>query len=731
MRVLVITTWFPSPRAPGAGSFVADDVRLLARTHEVTVLHLIPSADALGAPLTESVDGVQIRRFPMSPSRPWQLFRASRVIRRLLAGADVVHTMALSSLLPMAFVRVSIPWLHTEHWSGLLAPETIPRAMRVTLPLTERGLRRPDRVVAVSRGLAERISEVRAGAVDVIPNHVATPGNPAPNRNGSEGLRIISVGNLVPRKGSILAVQTIAELRRRGVDASLTWLGDGPLRAASQAEADRQGISDHVDFPGAAPKATVTDLLRDADVFLLPTESETFGVSIAESLVAGTPVVVGARGAQTEFVSEPDGVLVEERTPEAYADAVQRVCALNRSRSSGEIGAAARMTFSDETRARDYAAAYRAAGTHENDPGALMVDVIIAVHQLSRPIERAVSSVLRNRASLRVTVVCHNIAADDVARRLGELVHDPRVRLRELKDGLSRPAGPFNLGLELAEARFTSVMGSDDELEPGAVDSWIAVALRDGAEVVIPRVARAGGHLVPTPPSRPWRSRRLDMVRDRLSYRSAPLGLVSRVRFGEVRLDPQVATGEDVEYVTRLWSQSSRISRSRGPAYLIHADAESRTSTASRPIEEDLRFIGALLSSTTFQTLNVVQRDAVVTKILRINLIGAVHNRRDTGWRPGDREALAEVLTDLRRTAPRAQRPLSRMDRRLLDLMASSSAPESELRSAADARLHRLRPESLIARDVSATLHREGALRMSAASWLALISVARFFRRAR
>ncbi|MGW9156573.1 MULTISPECIES: glycosyltransferase [unclassified Microbacterium] len=721
MKVLVVTTWFPSVEAPQTGTFVADDVQLLSASHEVVVLHLAPPGQVRDA-RTDRVDGVTIVRVPMSPSRPDQLLRVGPVIRRHLADADVLHTMALSSLLPFSPIRVRIPWVHTEHWSGLIAPETVPAAMRATLPLTERGLARPDVVVAVSDLLAARIAAIRRGPVVVIPNHVESPAEPAPPRSRTAAVRLIAVGGLVPHKGPLLAVSALAELRRRGVDASLTWLGDGPLRAEVSAAAERAGVAEHLRLAGAVAKAEVTSALQQSDVFLLPTESETFGVAIAEALVAGVPVVVGARGAQSAFVDEPDGALVTERTPTAYADAVQRIVELNSDRTPEQIGADARERFSPSTRADAYLTAYAQAGVPV--PAAPRVDVVIPVHEVSRPIERAVASVLRNDVPLRVTVVAHDLDSDSVRTRLGALADDPRVRLTEHRDGLRRPAGPFNHGLDLATAAFVSVMGSDDELEPHAIDSWHRRAVRDGAEAVIPVLAHAGGRPVPTPPTRPLRVRRLALTKDRLSYRSAPLGLVSRSRFSDLRFDTTVATGEDIGYVTTVWSRATGVSFDRrGPAYLVHSDAETRTSTTTRPVTADLGFIDPLLASDDFRALSAAARASVVVKILRINVIGAVHNRRAAAWPGADRASLARVVGALRAAAPAAEHPLSLVDRRILDLAADEGSATASLLAQTSRRTNRLAPASLVARTLTGTLHREGPLRMAAASVLALVRV--------
>lgn len=156
MRVLVVTTWFPTRTAPGSGAFVARDVAALAQDHDVRVLHLVaPGVDDGERSLVH--DGVPVERVPMAPHRPDQVLAAAREVRARAGAADLVHTVAISSLLPLARWRPDRPWVHTEHWSGLLAPETLPPAVRVARPLAARLLRRPDVVTVVSEHLAPGI----------------------------------------------------------------------------------------------------------------------------------------------------------------------------------------------------------------------------------------------------------------------------------------------------------------------------------------------------------------------------------------------------------------------------------------------------------------------------------------------------------------------------------------------------------------------------------------------
>ncbi|MBO3664984.1 glycosyltransferase family 2 protein [Microbacterium stercoris] len=349
------------------------------------------------------------------------------------------------------------------------------------------------------------------------------------------------------------------------------------------------------------------------------------------------------------------------------------------------------------------------------------VDLVIAVHDPARPIDRAVGSVLdATDAEVRVTVVVHGIDPDLIARNLATRLPDPRLRLLPFSDGRRSPAGPFNAGLDAADAPFTSVMGSDDTLEPHAIDSWLRVARRDAADVVIARLRHAGGAAVPTPATRPFRSRRLDGVRDRLSYRSAPLGLVSRARFGDLRFALDVPTGEDIPYVTALWFSGAGIAYDRrGPAYLIHDDGGPRTTFARRSIADEFAWLDRLLAEERFSTLPAAARSAAVAKLIRIQLFGAIFYRADAElWGASERAALADVAARLVETGAGVHEQLSRRDRDVLDGALDPARPATELIAAAYARRRFLAVGSLLPRRLRFALHREAPLRFAAATAL-------------
>ena len=118
MRIGVVTTWYPSRRSPGAGSYVARDVAALAVDHDVTVLHLV--SPALDDGDRDFLDGtVQVRRVRADVRTPAGWWAARAQVGEFLADVDVLHTMAAPALLPWIFKRPGLPWVHTEHWSGV------------------------------------------------------------------------------------------------------------------------------------------------------------------------------------------------------------------------------------------------------------------------------------------------------------------------------------------------------------------------------------------------------------------------------------------------------------------------------------------------------------------------------------------------------------------------------------------------------------------------------------
>lgn len=349
-----------------------------------------------------------------------------------------------------------------------------------------------------------------------------------------------------------------------------------------------------------------------------------------------------------------------------------------------------------------------------------LVDVVIPVHTDARPIARAVASVLTGtRADIRINVVCHNVRQSLIRTALGDWAADPRVRLLEFNDGVPSPAGPINHGLDLATARFTALLDSDDTYERGAIDAWLRVQARDDADAVIPMFAYADGSSTRTPPTRPFRRRRLDGARDRLAYRTRLHGLVSRSRFADLRMTPGLRTGEDVMQGATIWFSGARISFARRtPSYRIHEDSGERTSAAPKPASEALAFLDHALAPEFICGLSVSQREAFAIKLLRTHVMDVLRTAIDAGD-DTDIEVTAAAVRRICDMAPRSLGILSRRDASILAELLRSSPDVSKLDAALAIRTDYRRPSNLLTGSASRILHREAPLRFLTATLLA------------
>ncbi|MCT2025143.1 glycosyltransferase [Dermabacter hominis] len=358
MIVTAVTTWFPTRQSPTRGAFVVRDLHAIQKHADVRLIHLVPPHDDDGTRRLVH-EGIEVLRIPFSPSHPHGWLRAIRVLNRALSRSDVVHSMAFSSLLALTPARIEIPWLHTEHWSALTTPDTLPGPIRAVLPILTQLLRFPDRVSAVCDFLARPIRDVRRDRpVDVVPC-IVEPGNLIPRRSRQDGaLRLVSTGGLIERKDPLIAVDTVAHLVGAGYDVTLEWLGDGPLKEATRARAVDLGVGERVVLAGSQPSHKVRERLGAADLFFGPTRADNFFVSAAEALIAGRPVVVGATGGQGEYIDPSVGALVPCQDPAAYASAILDVDARTRELSSEDIASVIGDRFSSERVGRAYAQLY-------------------------------------------------------------------------------------------------------------------------------------------------------------------------------------------------------------------------------------------------------------------------------------------------------------------------------------------------------------------------------------
>jgi N-acetyl-alpha-D-glucosaminyl L-malate synthase BshA len=199
--------------------------------------------------------------------------------------------------------------------------------------VTKFSIERSDAVTAVSNYLRDE-TYAAFGCVscdiEVIPNFVNLaeyfPSDETRCRSAlapPETKVLMHVSNFREVKRVPDVVRCFARVREQ-VPAVLVLVGDGPERQATAAEAERLGVGSDVRFLGKVD--AVADLLRAADLFLLPSSSESFGLSALEAMACGVPVVASDVGGLPEVVAPGEtGALVPVGDVDAMAQAALRL----------------------------------------------------------------------------------------------------------------------------------------------------------------------------------------------------------------------------------------------------------------------------------------------------------------------------------------------------------------------------------------------------------------------
>ncbi|MFC7725615.1 glycosyltransferase [Nocardioides sp. GCM10028917] len=259
----------------------------LAAERNVRVVAVAGTPPSLPGVSSSSL-GLAPRRFAMA-ARWWRIFRHFDVAPEqtiVLVGP----WLAVPALLVPRFRRNRlVVWEHSLMREQI---ETTP-ARRTLWTLARRLYRRADAIVAVSKPLAQDLaSTFGTDSVHVIPNLVSVGMSPVRrlDREPSDVYRAISVGSLTANKRHALAIDAVAATP----DLLLDIFGDGPERAALEAQVAASGASDRIRLHGHELHDRVMLEVSNSDVMVHPSAGETFGLVFIEAAELGVPVIAAA-----------------------------------------------------------------------------------------------------------------------------------------------------------------------------------------------------------------------------------------------------------------------------------------------------------------------------------------------------------------------------------------------------------------------------------------------------
>jgi glycosyltransferase involved in cell wall biosynthesis len=364
MTVRVLTAAIRYPPAPGGAETHAHEVakELVKRGHEVQVytsdLRREHPFEHLDEP-HDLVEGVPVKR-----KRAYRLAEAFHYpfmpgeLEMLRAPADVLHSHSFgyfhTNVLAMRRRLRSTPFVITPHYHP---PESMQGGWaRHQLRRLYDGeianwvFDRADAIIAVSRAelgsMAHHINDL--DKVRVIPNGIDPSRfedlpDPGPFREarGIEGPMVLYVGRLAVNKRMEYVLQAMPDLLKDEPDLKLVIAGpdDGAgddWRALSQ----ELGLEDSVRFEGWLPEEDMVSAFTAADVFVLPSDWEAFGIVLLEAMACKTPCICADRGGAPEVVVDGEtGYVATYGEPDAWKSSLAKLIGdPDLRRKMGEVG---------------------------------------------------------------------------------------------------------------------------------------------------------------------------------------------------------------------------------------------------------------------------------------------------------------------------------------------------------------------------------------------------------
>lgn len=342
MRVLTLTSLFPSERNPFLGLAVYRRLKALARLCE---LRVVAPRRCDGVPEHEVVDGIEVFR-----PRWWRVPKVGVLVDGYVL-AEVASRAIHRACPELDFDVIDAHWVYPDGFAATRVAQRLGKPLTLTARGTDvedfcfrwpvrrfarRALRGADRLIAVSRALKSRMVEAGADPdrIAVVANGVDTAvyhrGDRAVARGTlgvpADAVVLFSVGALIPTKGYRYLIEGLALLPSEPA-LRLYVAGQGPQEQALRRLSEEKLGPGRVVFLGARPEHELVLWYHAADLFCFGSLREGCPNVILESLACGTPVVSTNVGGIPDLVDDETGVLFEAGSAKAFAEALKEALA--------------------------------------------------------------------------------------------------------------------------------------------------------------------------------------------------------------------------------------------------------------------------------------------------------------------------------------------------------------------------------------------------------------------
>lgn len=367
MKILFISSWFPSRLEPTNGNFVLRHAEAVASLHEVEILHAIGDSGQEEDFIFDDqiISGIRtLIVYYKSSKNPILNFKnrmkAYQMGFRELEKPDLVHANILHNSMFFAVYlkeKFRIPFVVSEHWSGFL--EAKRSSLSTISILTARYIgRRASYLFPVSKVLMNNLKELKIGKNSKVIGNVVNTDLFVPKRPKNTRFTFLHISNLIPLKNPDSIIEAAIKLRKEYHNFELHIGGDGDVERLNHLIGKYNG-EEYIKTFGEISHHEVAEKMRGSNCFVLFSDYESFSCVLLESISSGVPVIATRVGAIPEIIKENHGIIINKSEDELYMAMKSMLCGNHKTGSPDELHQYVVENFSIPAIAKQFSEVYK------------------------------------------------------------------------------------------------------------------------------------------------------------------------------------------------------------------------------------------------------------------------------------------------------------------------------------------------------------------------------------
>ncbi len=344
LHILIVASWFPSHENPTEATFIFEQAQLLSRAgHKVHVL--VPKLSGSfketlkGKRKNNRAEGIydnisysQLTQQVWLPSMR-KLFiyllnlKAKIWLKKYMdknGQPNIIHSHAAfmgvicGSYLSRIF---TIPIIHTEHTSGLIFQPQ--QYSYHDIQLLRKAYQQCKKVLFVSQFAAEKTIKqhnIENISWDILQNLVNSIFFKTSLKKNQSNINVLCVGNFIPVKNPKLLLDSWKIVQETQPSWQLIWIGEGIHKNEIKKKAKLYQISDSILWKNRLERKDLVEVMNQADIVVSTSQVETFGLSLAEGMALGKPILATDSGGPRDFIHPSTGIILNNPSPEIFAN---------------------------------------------------------------------------------------------------------------------------------------------------------------------------------------------------------------------------------------------------------------------------------------------------------------------------------------------------------------------------------------------------------------------------